>query len=69
MSIIDQGLLTLASIVAGVALVVLLVAACTPQEVGLVLDTASEAAVLTGHPLIGSALYCVEAFCPTGGPH
>ena len=46
-----------------------LAAACTPQEVGLVLDTASDAAVLTGHPAIGAALYCVEAFCPTGGPH
>ena len=49
-----------------IAAAAVLAAGCTPQEVGLVLDTASEAAVLTGHPAIGAALYCVEAFCPTG---
>ena len=46
----------------------LALAACTPEQVGLVVDTAAEAAVLTGHPAAASLLYCVEAFCPTG-PH
>ena len=70
MSIIDQGLLTLACIAGGVALVVLLVASCTPQEVGLVAEAASGVAALTGHPGASYALSCFgEAFCAAGGPH
>lgn len=47
----------------------LVVAACTPEQVGLVVDTAGEAAILTGHPGVGYALHCLEAFCAAGGPH
>ena len=46
-----------------------LVAACTPEQTLVAVDVASEAAVVTGHPAVGYALHCLEAFCAAGGPH
>ena len=52
-----------------IAAAALAVAACTPEQAGLVVDVAAEAALVTGHPGVGYALHCLEAFCAAGGPH
>ena len=48
----------------------LAVAACTPQEVGLVAESAAGVATVTGHPGAAYLIQCFgEAFCAAGGPH
>ena len=47
----------------------LVAAACTPEQALVAVDVASEAALVTGHPAVGYALHCLEAFCAAGGPH